>query len=449
MLLRYRALTFIGVLALGLPLGVRAADPAPDSGRPASAAAPQDNRLKWFRDARFGMFIHWGVYAVPAGEWDGKTNYGEWIQNQAKIPSAEYEKLTAKFNPVKYDAREWVRVAKDAGMKYVVITAKHHDGFSMYDTKLSDYSIVKATPFHRDPMKELAQACRQAGLTLCFYYSVPDWHHRDFPAQYSQRGFHGDPNPNADIEKYVAYVKGQVRELLTNYGPVGILWFDGGGSFKGTGNRAELMHAREIIDMIHQLQPNCLVNNRLGVPADYGTPEQKIPGERPKEDFEVCMTLNRHWGYNSHDVEWKSPETVIRNLADIASKGGNYLLNVGPTAEGEIPAESVRILREVGQWMRRNGDAIYGTTASPLETAPAWGRMTQKGKKLYLHVFQWPADGTLTVTGLAAKPRRAYLLADADRKPLTVTGEAATGWRIAVPATAPDKINSVVVLETE
>src|SRR5439155_20601574 len=252
----------------------------------------------------------------------------------------------------KFDAKAWAKVAKNAGMKYVVITAKHHDGFSMFDSKLTDYDIVDATPYKRDPMKELAEAVRAEGMTFCFYYSVPDWHHPDFPAKYSQRvdkttglGFHGDPNPDADVEKYVAYVKGQVRELLTNYGPIGILWFDGGGSFgKDNDLRIKVMHAQEIIDMIHEIQPNCLVNNRLGLPGDYGTPEQKIPDKKSDTPWETCMTLNKHWGYNKNDHDWKEPKEVIQKLADIASKGGNYLLNIGPTAEGEFPPESIQIL---------------------------------------------------------------------------------------------------------
>jgi alpha-L-fucosidase len=406
------------------------------------------DRLRWFRDARFGMFIHWGLYAVPAGEWDGKTDYGEWIMLQAKIPSAEYEKLAGRFNPVRFSAKEWIRTAKEAGMKYIVITAKHHDGFAMYDTKLTDYNIVKATPFKRDPLKELAGACRQEGITLCFYYSVPDWHHPDFPAKYSQRGFHGNPNPHADLDRYVTYMKAQVRELLTDYGPVGILWFDGGGSFRDVDNRAELVHAQQIIDMIRGLQPNCLVNNRLGLPADYGTPEQKIPGRAPDTPFEVCMTLNRHWGFNAKDQDWKSPKEVIRNLVDIVSKGGNYLLNVGPTAEGVIPAESVRILKGVGRWLERNGEAVYQTTASPLPSVPAWGRVTQKGRKVYLHVFDWPADGKLVVEGLKPNVQRAYLLADKERKPLHLQ-RTTGGVQIDIPANPPDPVGAVVVLESQ
>jgi len=416
-------------------------------GAPAAETKPAD-RMAWFNQARFGMFIHWGIYSVPAGEWNGQTNYAEWIQLQAKIPNAQYEKFAGQFNPTEFNAKDWVRVAKAAGMKYIVITAKHHDGFCMFDTKLTDYNIVKATPFKRDPMKDLAAACKDAGITFCFYYSDPDWHYPDFPAKYSQRGFHGKPNPDADLEKYVAYVKGQIRELLTGYGPIGILWFDGGGSFKAEGEkgRARLLHAQEIIDEIHELQPQCLVNNRLGLPADYGTPEQKIPGGKRPAPFEVCMTLNKHWGYNKSDNNWKDPKVIIQNLADIASKGGNYLLNVGPTSEGIMPAEAVSILNEIGLWMKVNGESIYGTTASPLDQTPAWGRVTQKGSRVYLHVFNWPKNGKLAVSGLDSKVKRAWLLADAKHKPLDLT-QTPTEIHVTLPAGAPDLMDSVVVLE--
>ncbi|HSU53846.1 MAG TPA: alpha-L-fucosidase [Candidatus Dormibacteraeota bacterium] len=421
----------LGVLCLTLPICSKAAD-----------------RMAWFNDARFGMFIHWGIYAVPAGEWDGKQNYAEWFQLQTAMPNAQYEKFAAQFNPTNFNAREWVRVAKAAGMKYMVITAKHHDGFCMYDSKLTDYNIVKATPYGRDPMKELAHEARRAGLKFCFYYSVPDWHNPDFPQKYSQRGFHGGPNPDADLEKYVAYLKGQVSELLTNYGPVSIIWFDGGGSFKDVPDkRAALIHAQEVIDLIHKLQPDCLVNNRLGVPADYGTPEQKIPGARPTNSFEVCMTLNKHWGYNKHDHDWKQPKEVMHNLVDIASKGGNYLLNVGPTADGRFPAEAVRILEDLGGWLNRNGDSIYGTTGSPLDTAPAWGRLTQKGHKVFLHVFNWPGDGKLSLEGLKPKVQRAYLLDHPSKKQLAVTQDGGK-LTVAIPQVAPDDEDTVIVLDT-
>ena len=434
---------FVCAVAMSLALG----------GRPAlaaEAAAPMspENKMAWFDAARFGMFIHWGVYSVPAGEWQGQTWYGEWFQLETRMPAAKYAGFAAQFNPVQFDANAWVKVAKSAGVKYIVITSKHHDGFCMFDTKLTGYNIVQATPWHRDPLKELAAACQAAGIKLCFYYSVPDWHSPDFPAKYSQHKFHGDPQADADLEKYVTYVKGQIRELLTNYGPVGILWFDDGGSFEGLDRAqvARLMHAQEIIDEIHQLQPQCLVNNRLGLPADYGTPEQFIPGGKQSSAFEVCMTLNDHWGYNKNDHKWKPAKTVIQNLVDIASKGGNYLLNVGPTAEGTLPPEAVQIFGEVGAWMKVNSPAIYGTSASPLKTQPAWGRITAKDGKLFLHVFDWPKDGRLVVPGLKTKIAKAHLLAGWWHKGLPVT-HGADGVTIMVPAEAPDKISSTVVLE--
>jgi alpha-L-fucosidase len=332
----------------------------------------------------------------------------------------------------------------------MVITAKHHDGFCMFDSQLTDYNIVKATPWHHDPLKDLSAECKKAGIVFCVYYSDPDWHHPEFPAQYSQHGFHGNPNPNADLEKYVTYMKGQVRELLTGYGPIGILWFDDGGAFKNTmevrTNGARLMHAQEILDEIRQLQPKTIVNNRLGIPADYGTPEQKIPGGHPTNSFEVCMTLNKHWGYNKNDHNWKEPKVVIQNLADIASKGGNYLLNVGPTAQGVFPPDAVRILADVGRWMKTNGDSIYGTTANPLDANPPWGRITQKGNTLYLHVFTWPKDGKLIVSGINAKVTRASLLADEKQK-LAAEQTGAKELQISVPANAPDALDSVIALQ--
>lgn len=414
----------------------------------AGLSKPAD-RMEWFNEARFGMFIHWGIYSVPAGEYGTNKNYAEWIQLSAKIPGSEYEKYAAQFNPTNFNAREWVRVAKDAGMKYLVITAKHHDGFCMFDSKLTDYTVTKATPWHHDPLPDLAKECKKAGITFCLYYSDPDWHHPEFPAQYSQHGFHGNPNPNADLDKYVTYMKGQIRELLTGYGPIGILWFDDGGSFKNTmevrTNCAKLLHSEDILKEIRQLQPKTIVNNRLGIPADYTTPEQKIPAHGLTNAFEVCMTLNKHWGYNKNDNNWKEPKVVIQNLVDIASKGGNYLLNVGPTSDGIFPPDAVRILGDVGKWMKVNGDSIYGTTRSPLATTPAWGRVTRKGSSLYLHVFDWPSDGKLTLGGdIDAKVKRASLLANG--KKLAITQSSPHEIQIALPTAAPDALDSVIVL---
>jgi alpha-L-fucosidase len=412
------------------------------------------DRMEWFRQAKFGMFIHWGLYSVPAGEWQGHTNYAEWIQLEANMPTAEYAKFIPQLDPEKFDAKAWVRVAKAAGMKYIVFTAKHHDGFCMWPTKLSDWSICR-TPWwqstHRDPVKELADACHEAGLVFCLYYSLPDWNYPDFPARYSQTGmkgnpraFVGTPNPNADIKKYVAYMEGQLRELLTQYGPIGIIWFDGGGSFKGV-DRAQLLDAQGVVDMIHELQPACLVNNRLDPKlGDFGNPEQKIPDTKQAEAFEVNMTLNNHWGYNKFDHHWKPASEVVDKLADIASKGGNFLLDVGPTASGEFPPDAVRILGQVGKWMDVNGDSIYGTTSSPFDKAPKWGRVTSKPGELYLHVFNWPADGKLTLNS-SAKPVKAWLLADKTKCVVKQVGDASV---ISVPDKAPDQNDSVIVLKT-
>jgi alpha-L-fucosidase len=377
-----------------------------------------DARMKWFREARFGMFIHWGLYAQAAGQWEGKNtpNAGEWIMNDLKIPDSQYAKLVPQFNPVKFDAQQWVALAKNAGMKYIVITSKHHEGFAMYPSALTDWCI-KSTPFQRDPLKELADACQEAGIKLCFYHSIMDWHHPDY---LPRKPWNDLASPNPDFDRYVAYMKGQLKELLTGYGPIGILWFDGQWEDTWTYDRGV-----DLYNYVRGLQPDIIVNNRVGHdppggkprPGDYGTPEQFIPaaGYGPGVDWETCMTMNDTWGFKKEDQDWKSAETLIRNLIDIASKGGNYLLNVGPTAEGEIPRASVERLQAIGQWMRVNGEGIYGTTASPFNRQLPWGRCTSKvnrdgTSKLYFHVFKWPADGVLKVPGLKTSPRKCWPL---------------------------------------
>jgi alpha-L-fucosidase len=422
----------------------------------AESAAERDQRMAWFREARFGLFIHWGVYSVPAGEWNGNTNYGEWFLEETKMPVSQYEKFASQFNPVKFDANKWVRRAKDAGMKYIVITSKHHDGFGMFRSSLTDWCI-KSTPFQRDPLKELAEACREQGIKFCLYHSIMDWHHPDWG---TRRAWNDKASGPPDMDRFDTYLKGQLKELLTGYGPIGILWFDGQWEKPWTAERGV-----DLYNYVRSLQPNIIINNRVGKPVDsasgvgfaergkigdYGTPEQEIPatGFGPGVDWESCMTMNNHWGYNKDDQNWKSATTLIRNLIDCASKGGNYLLNVGPTSEGLFPEASVERLAEIGQWMKANGEAIYGTHASPFDKF-FWGRCTQKEieegqTRLYLHVFDWPADGKLVLPGLANKPVKAFLLDGG--QPLEVAA-ADNQVAIALPEKAPDSHASVVALD--
>lgn len=419
----------------------------------------KDERMKWWRDARFGMFVHWGLYAVPAGQWKGKEipGIGEWIMERADIPVAEYEPLARQFNPVKFNADEFVGIAKNAGMKYIVITSKHHDGFCLWDSKVTDYDIIDATPFKRDILKELSKACRKQGIKLCFYHSIMDWHHPD-----AQKPFYPNYNDskksNPNFARYVEnYMKPQLKELITEYGPLGVLWFDGEWINDWTEPQG-----KDLYNYVQALQPNILINNRVGkgregmegmskddqeYAGDFGTPEQQIPATGlPGVDWESCMTMNGTWGYKSYDHNWKSNKVLLQNLADIASKGGNFLLNVGPTAEGLIPDASVERLAAIGKWMKVNSESIYGTTASPLGKLP-WGRCTAKAGKLYLHVFDWPTNLRLEVPGLKNQVNKAYLLADKKRTKLSVRRELKDKIVVRIPREAPDAVNTVVVLE--
>jgi alpha-L-fucosidase len=447
-------------LVVGLTLaivGSRMA--AAQSAAPRSeTAAQKDARMAWWRDARFGMFIHWGLYAVPAGTWHGERvdGLGEWIMARAKIPGAEYAPLAKQFNPVQFDADAWVRTAKDAGMKYIIITSKHHDGFANFDSKVSAYDIVDATPYHRDAIKALASAAHRAGLRFGVYYSIMDWHHPDAQApaypDYNSRSFH---NPN--FARYVeTYMKPQLRELVTQYPEIDVLWFDGEWVADWSDDQGKALY-----DWLHTMRPSLIINNRVGhsrqgmagmsankdAPGDFGTPEQQVPPEGlPGVDWETCMTLNDTWGFQSFDDGWKDTRTLVHTLVDVASKGGNLLLNVGPTSQGVIPAQSVSRLREMGDWTRANGESIYGTVASPYGL-PAWGRYTARPSagKVYAHVFDWPKSRKLALTGATAKPRTVYLLAD--RKPLPVEqGEG--GWVVSLPTVRPSAIDAVLVVET-
>jgi alpha-L-fucosidase len=411
-------------------------------------------RMAWWRDARFGMFIHWGLYSAGAGEWDGKTTAGagEWLMNDLQIAPSRYAALVPRFNPVKFDARQWVRIAKEAGMKYIVITSKHHEGFAMFPSTLTDWSI-QSTPFRRDPLKELALACREEGIHLGFYYSIMDWHHPDYAPRKPWSDVTARP---PDFDRYVAFMKGQLKELLTDYGPISVLWFDGEWENTWTYDRGA-----DLYNYVRALQPGIIINNRVNTEqpllagqrafGDYKTAEQSIPPNGLGTDWETCMTMNNTWGFKSTDQDWKSVEVLVRNLIDCASKGGNYLLNVGPTAEGLIPDASAERLKQIGQWMRRNGDAIYGTSAGPFVKPLPWGRCTQKVSSdtttLYLHVFNWPADGELLLPGLKNRVRSASLLPVSGQEmeflPVETAGD---GLVLTVPKGAPDPISSTIVV---
>jgi alpha-L-fucosidase len=433
------------LLATLVPAGVSAGDSHDPYA--SETAAQRDARMKWWREARFGMFIHWGVYSVPAGTYNGKRvpGIGEWIMSSGKIPMTNYQAFAREYDPVKYNPDEWVRLAKAAGMKYIVITAKHHDGFANFDTQASDWSIVKATPYGKDVLKPLAAACRKYGLKLGFYYSqAQDWNNGG-----AAMNGKWDTAQTHDMDDYIDKVAvPQVRELLSNYGEFpAVLWWD-------TPVDMNQERADKLAEVL-KLKPGIIYNNRLGggFQGDTETPEQFVPATGfPGRDWETCMTMNDTWGYKSYDNHWKSTETLIRNLVDIASKGGNYLLNVGPTSEGLIPEPSIERLKAVGLWMKVNGEAIYGTTASPFKRLP-WGRCTKKisgGKTtLYLHVFNWPANGSLVVPGLKNQVIEAHLLKAnwlGGHKKLATSADA-DGVTISVPKNAPDKISSTVVLK--
>ena len=406
--------------------------------------AQRNERMSWWRQSRFGMFIHWGIYSVPAGTYKGKQigGIGEWIMHHAKIPIAEYKAFAKEFNPVKYDPDAWVRLAKEAGMKYIIITAKHHDGFALFDSKVTDWDVVDATPYGKDLLKPLAEACRKHGIKLGFYYSqAQDWTHKGGAVARWSGGSWEDSHKGS-MDDYIRKIAApQVREILTNYGDIAVLWWD-----------TPIDMNQERADMLQplvNLQPGIITNNRLGggYDGDCSTPEQYIPPIGLDSDWESCMTMNRTWGFKSFDHDWKSVEMLVRNLVDIASKGGNYLLNVGPTSEGEIPLPSIERLKAVGQWMSVNSESIYGTTASPFLKLE-WGRCTKKefinGATLYLHVFDWPKNGKIFLPGLKSNVQQAYLLGDFTKLKTFGNKEGVT---VELPGKPLDAIDTVVVVK--
>lgn len=439
-------------LLFGFPLISKAQDAGADA---------RAQRTAWFQQAKFGMFIHWGPYSVASVEasWPIMKPDPQW-----NITEAEYVQLYKRFNPVHFDPQAWVKLAQDAGMRYMVFTTKHHDGFCMFDTSLTSYKITR-TPYAQDVTSMLARAAHDANMPLGFYYSPPDMNHPGFrdTSKPVKDTWRGDPT-RPQWSTYLDYMDAQLRELLTEYGPVALLWFDGL-------NDQEKYKGAQVLDLVHQIQPGTLVNNRLGVPGDFVTPEEFIPDHIPTraeadklkgtvkpddsapatlpapEDFqpwETCMTINGTWAYNKNDTQYKSAKELIQDLADVASKGGNFLLDVGPTPEGTIQPEFVERLQAIGKWMQAYGDSIYGTTYGPLQNLP-FGKTTAKGRFVYLHVFNWPADGTLVVPGL--KERAVQISMIGDKRKLH--------WRqneekleIQVPPTAPDPNDSVLQILT-
>lgn len=430
-----------------------------------------EERLAWWHEAKFGMFINWGVHSLYGGVYQGHEQVrggAEWIMNRCKIPVAEYREMARRFNPENYNPETWVKMAKDAGMKYLVISMKHHDGFALFDSKASDWNVVDATPYGKDLLKPLAEACKKQGIKLGVYYSqAVDWTNPGGAAarrlmkegwpnpdstridQYTkEHDGHWDPvQETATFDEYIDRVAvPQVQEILTNYGEISILWWDYGTQMKSAKGAAKL-------DKLLALQPYIITNDRLhpDFQGDTRTPEQAIPDPNALDgqNWETCMTMNSSWGYRKSDNNWKSSEILIRNMVKIASRGGNYLLNIGPKPDGSFPDESVLRLKEIGKWMDVNGEAIYATQASPLELLQ-WGECTKKEVKnntvLYLSVFDWPKNGQLTIPGLMNRVVQAKLLATGAK---LKTFRTANVLNISTPAMAPDQIASVIRIEVK
>lgn len=469
--MRFASAVLAGGVSLALGLACFAAGDPPLGER--ESAAAREVRMKWWREARFGMFVHWGLYSGLAGTWQGKavgaSGGMEWIQERVRADTDTYARAALPlFKPKPGFARDWARLAREAGCSYVVFTTKHHDGFALHDSKVSDFDA--GSQLQRDLVKEIVTALRDEGLRVGFYHSVIDWHHPQYGYALSKQLPHplkGTPYPNGVRQhaRYVDYLHAEVEELVSQYGPVDVLWWDySSQDFQGD----EAWRATDLMAMVRRHHPGIIMNNRLyrspeagwksmGTDGfaetldprfgDFITPEQHIPDTgMPGVDWETCMTLNTTWGYSDHDRAWKSSDLLIRNLVDIASKGGNYLLNIGPKGDGSVPEESVQAMRAIGAWMKVHRDSIVGTTASPI-AKPAWGRITAResggNTTLYLHVFDWPANGQITVAGITNAVRGAQWLAGGPVQAVTQ----AAGVVVACAGSAPIPVDSVIALQ--
>ncbi|MCL4541705.1 MAG: alpha-L-fucosidase [Chloroflexi bacterium] len=418
----------------------------------AEIAQPQSTvgDSSWFVHDRFGLFIHWGIYALPARH--------EWVKNRERMSDGHYQRYFTHFDPDLYDPREWARAAKAAGMRYAVLTTKHHDGFCLWDSNLTDYKATN-TPAQRDLVREYVDAFRSEGLRIGFYHSLIDWHHPQFPIDglHPQRDDveYRTAQANRDITQYAAYLHGQVRELLTRYGKIDILWLDFSYSQRdwdwSKGKGKDDWQSEKLIAMIRDLQPHILINNRTEVEGDFYTPEQVQPrgwvtvNSQPVV-WEACQTLNGSWGYDRDNLDWKSPDLLVRMLVDAVSKGGNMLLNVGPTARGEFDPRASRTLTAIGEWMRLHSRSIYGCTQSTF-SAPTDCRFTQNGKRLYLHIFAWPFR-TIYLDELAGKVEYAQLLHDASEVRMTepADGKGDSTLRLDLPIQHPETLVPVIEL---
>lgn len=389
---------------------------------PVAATPDQVRRMEWWHAAKFGMFIHFGLYSLHERH--------EWAMENEAIPIAEYQALAPRFDPKPGFAREWAKLAKAAGMKYMVMTTKHHEGFCNFDTKLTDYCATKQGP-KRDLVREYVEAARAEGLHVGFYYSLMDWHHPD--------GARCATDEEAR-KRFVAYTHGLIRELLTNYGKIDVLWYDVSWPLDAKGWESERMNK-----MVFELQPDIIVNNRNKLPGDFSTPEQKIVAETNGRAWESCMTLNDSWGYQRADDDWKSSKTIVRNLIKCASGGGNYLLNIGPRPDGSVPEESVRVLNEVGRWMDTNGATIYKSDICQPHRS-AYASFTRTGNTLFMHVYFWPG-GDVAISGLQTKVKSARFLKS--KQSITFTQDPYRVHLVGLPVEAPDSPVTTLVLECE